>query len=188
MMDRHRLEEALHAVGELLADRNEPFDVVAIGGGGLLLLGILQRPTIDLDLVAIAADGALVTAEPMPPPLLTAAREVGALLKLPDRWLNGQPTSLLRFGLPPGFLERTTRREFGALTVLLASRYDQICFKLYAAADDSPHGKHLADLRLLAPSPAELQTARDWVLTHDSSDGFRPILDEVVAALGGSDA
>ncbi len=37
------LEEALETLGELLADRGEEAEVVAIGGGSLLLLGFIAR-------------------------------------------------------------------------------------------------------------------------------------------------
>ena len=53
------LERALEMLGELIADRGLSFEVHAIGGGSLLLLGLLDRPTEDLDLVAIVRAGAL---------------------------------------------------------------------------------------------------------------------------------
>ena len=36
-------------LGELLADRGHAVELVAIGGGSLLLLGLIERPTKDLD-------------------------------------------------------------------------------------------------------------------------------------------
>ena len=39
----------MRRVGDLLTDRREPMEVVAIGGGSLLLLGLIKRPTRDLD-------------------------------------------------------------------------------------------------------------------------------------------
>lgn len=47
------LEEALGILGQLLLDRGLCYEVVAIGGGGLLLLGHILRTTKDLDLVAL---------------------------------------------------------------------------------------------------------------------------------------
>jgi hypothetical protein len=106
------------------------------------------------------------------------------MMKLPPGWLNAEPASLLDFGLPPGFLGRTERREYGGLIVRLASRYDQVCFKLFAAVDDSPRGKHFADLKELVPMPDELRSAARWTMTQDSSEGFRHFLVQVLAALG----
>ena len=121
---------------------------------------------------------------PLPAALREAADDVARLMKLSSGWLNAGPASLLDLGLPEGFLGRTVRRKYEGLTVQLASRYDQVCFKLYAAADDSPRGKHFADLKQLAPSADELLAAASWVLTHDNSEGFRQILGQVLMALG----
>ncbi len=184
MLDHASLEEALVAVGDLLDDRGHDIEVVAIGGGGLLLLGLIERSTKDLDLVGLVSGSRLVKPVPMPPALSQAAADVAQLMKLPPGWLNAGPASLLDFGLPAGFLDRTVRRKYGGLTVQLASRYDQVCFKLFAAADDSPRGKHFADLKQLGPSPDELRAAASWVITHDASEGFRQILSQVLAAFG----
>jgi hypothetical protein len=39
-------------IGAYLEDRGESLEVVGIGGSALLLLGMIERPTQDLDLVA----------------------------------------------------------------------------------------------------------------------------------------
>lgn len=184
MFDSASLDDALIAVGDLLEERGHRIEVVAIGGGSLLLLGLIDRPTKDLDLVALKLGETLVKPIPLPPALRDAAGDVARVMKLPADWLNAGPAAMLDLGLPEGFLERTVRREYGGLVVHVASRYDQICFKLYAAADDSPQGKHFADLKLLAPTPEELRHAAAWTVTHDPSDAFRSILDQVLATLG----
>jgi hypothetical protein len=184
MFDQSSLPEALEALGELLGDRGHRYEVVAIGGGSLLLLGLIERPTKDLDLVALLVGGQLTNPVPLPAPLQEAATDVMRVMELNADWFNAGPASMLELGLPPGFLERTVRLEYGGLTVHVASRFDQICFKLYAAADDSPRGKHFADLKLLAPSAKELEVAVTWVHTHDSSDGFRTIVAQVIDARG----
>lgn len=183
-MDRGALADALDAVGALLHDRGAHVEVVAIGGGGLLLLDLIERATHDLDLVALKRGDQLVKAEPLPAELREAAEDVARLMDLSPTWLNGGPTSMIDLGLPPGLLARATRRAHGGLVIYLASRYDQICFKLYATADDSPRGKHFADLRRLAPTPEELRSAAAWVITHDDSAGFLHILDQVLALFG----
>jgi hypothetical protein len=105
---------------------------------------------------------------------------VGRTLGLSDDWLNPGPAELLRFGLPEGFEGRVERRRYGSLTVHVAGRLDQICFKLYAAVDQGPGSKHSADLRRLKPTREDLLTAARWSRTHDPSDGYR---DELVATL-----
>ena len=75
-----------------------------------------------------------------------------------------------------------------ALVVNLAGRYDQICFKLYAAVDQGPRSKHVQDLRLLGPTEEELLAAARWTVTHDPSEGFRAMLAQALAFLGVEDA
>jgi hypothetical protein len=68
----------------------------------------------------------------------------------------------------------------------LASRKDQICFKLYAGVDQGPQSKHTKDLEKLRPSPEELRWAGEWCRTQDASDSFAEQLDLALRALGGS--
>ena len=124
-----------------------------------------------------------MSASPLPPFLLAAVRDVAAATGLRDDWLNAGPASLLDFGLPPGFEHRTTTRRFGPLTVHLAGRKDQICFKLYACVDQGPGSKHAVDLRRLKPSREELAQAAVWSKTHDPSEGFAQQLELALRAL-----
>ena len=174
------LETALSDVGALLSSRGHQIEIVAIGGGGLLLLGLITRPTNDCDVVAILDDGVLRRGQPLPASLREASIDVARQRGLREDWLNAGPASLVDLGLPAGLLDRTERRDYDGLIVHLASRLDQIHFKLYAAADDSPGGKHAADLRALHPTRAELEQAAAWARTHDPSPGFALILAQVI--------
>jgi hypothetical protein len=98
--------------------------------------------------------------------------------------MNAAPSSLLDHGLPNGFMARAERRQYGGLVLHLASRVDQVAFKLYAAIDQGPDSKHVADLRLLSPTPSELRDAARWTRRHDPSDGFRDILLQVLEYFG----
>lgn len=174
-------------LGELLADRGHSIEVVAIGGGSLLLLQLIERPTKDLDLVAIVDDGKYVSAQPLPVFLAAAVSDVALATGLRGDWLNAGPTSLLDFGLPDGFETRMTSKRFGGLVVHLAGRSDQICFKLYASVDQGPVSKHALDLKKLEASPAELLHAAAWCKTHDPSEAFADQLELALQALGGRD-
>ena len=77
------LEAALATLGEVLADREVSFDLALIGGGALLLLGAIERPTKDLDIVARVEAGDLVQATPLPPILMEAVSDVAGALGLP---------------------------------------------------------------------------------------------------------
>lgn len=59
-MNSATLDQALDILGQLLANRKCHYEVVAIGGGGLLLLGQIVRMTKDLDLLALL-DEALIS-------------------------------------------------------------------------------------------------------------------------------
>lgn len=181
MFEAHSLRQALSTLGGLLGERGLSYEIVAIGGGGLLLLGIIERPTKDLDALAIVDDGEYVVARPLPAQLVEAVTETAIAHDLAVDWLNPGPTDQLRFGLPAGFRGRTIRQVFGGLTLYLASRYDQICFKLYAAVDGGRRSKHIADLLDLDPGDDELRDASEWVKTQDASDVFPELVDQCLA-------
>ena len=178
------LEEALGILGQLILDRGLHYEVVAIGGGGLLLLGQILRTTKDLDLVALIEEGEFISADPLPVPLFQAIHDVGVALNLGKEWVNIGPTDLLKMGLPEGFKTRMHTLHHGGLIVHLAGRFDQICFKLYAAVDKGPNSKHFADLKILRPTQMELDEAKRWCITHDVSKEFSKDLTSALSALG----
>lgn len=150
-MDAGQTDRLLSALGEQLAARGERVELVVIGGSGLLALGLISRPTGDVDIVALLSGGLLTKPRPLPAAVIEARDHVARDFNLPEDWLNAAPADLLDFGLPDSFVDRLERRDYGeALTVHLASRYDQIHFKLYAMVDQGA-GKHEADLRDHSP-------------------------------------
>jgi hypothetical protein len=115
---------------------------------------------------------------------VNAARDVGRAYELNEGWINVGPASLMDWGLPEGWHDRVEIRQFGGLEIHLTSRFDQVCFKLYAAVDRGPKDKHFADLRALNPTDDELLKAAAWTVTHDPSPGFRQQLAQCLRALG----
>lgn len=187
--DRDRVGAALAALGEQLRLAGERYELVVIGGSGLLTLGLIDRTTRDVDLLALRREGELIDPRPLPQSLLDARDRVADDFGLPRNWLNVAPSGLLDLGLPAGFADRLERHDHGlALTVWLASRLDQIHFKLYALADQAPGGKHDLDLRALEPTREELLAAARWAITHDPSEGFQLELTGALAYLGVEDA
>lgn len=182
-------DRLLGALSEQLAAAGERYELVVVGGSALLALGVIDRATRDIDLVALRGGGGLESADPLPPPLRHSAQLVARDFGLSPDWLNSGPTTLLDLGLPAGFTERLQGRDFGeALRVDFASRYDQIHFKLYATVDAGGPGKHLEDLLALAPTEAELLAAARWTRTHDPSAGYEQSLRSALDHLGVSDA
>ena len=89
-------------------------------------------------------------------------------------------------GLPAGFETRLHTKHYHGLTVHLADRFDQICFKLYAAVDQGIRSKHFNDLIALQPTNSELLIAKNWTITHDVSEGFAEELESLLAILEAS--
>lgn len=176
--------ELLNALAEQLEALGAKHEIVVIGGSALLALGLVDRATRDVDLVALREGDSLLTVSAIPPTLADARDIVARDFAIPSNWLNAGPAALLDFGLPAGFIERAEERVYGAaLTVTFASRYDQIHFKLYAMVDQGP-GKHERDLRALTPTEAELLAAARWSRTHDPSEGYREMLINALRYMG----
>src|SRR2546422_6649516 len=113
-LDQTRTHELLAAVGEQLAARGAHAELVVIGGSALLAVGLISRPTRDVDIVALLAKQTLIDPRPLPPELISARDRVARDFGLPENWLNASPADLLDFGLPEGFVERLERRDYGA--------------------------------------------------------------------------
>ncbi len=183
-LDFTTLENALVMLGQRLTRSKQYYELVAIGGASLVLLGYIDRTTKDLDLVALMEEGRLISAKPLPKSLLKEIAAVGTALEIGEHWVNGGPTSLLEAGLPEGFEERLVIRRYSGLTIHFASRRDQICFKLYAAVDQGSTSKHFVDLQRLEATRQELLTAKKWCLTQDVSSEFAIMLTQALGALG----
>lgn len=184
-----QLAKLLGALSEQLRTLGASYELVVIGGAALAALGLVRRPTRDVDVVALRAEGAISPADPFPEPLVEAVKRVASDFGLGEGWLNPGPTAdLVRLGLPEGFEARMITRSYGPpLTVHFAGRLDQIHLKLYAMVDQGV-GRHEDDLKALDPSSEELLAAARWARTHDPSEGFRGELMKVIAYLGVQDA
>ena len=175
------LEEGLAELGALLARETKSADLVLIGAGALLLLGEIARSTADLDAVARFDNGTLRASRPFPDFLVAAIRRVGAALDLPhlprdDKdWLNSGPSHLTTLGLPDGFEERLLIRHYDTLTIRIASRYDLIAFKFFAATDAQRANRRVidrADLQALKPTADEIRHALSWCARVDGRMEF----------------
>jgi len=182
------LDLLLNALADQLRALASHVEIVVVGGSALTALGLVSRATRDVDLLAIAEDGELRLAEPLPQALLTARAAVAADYGLAENWLNAGPTDLLKWGLPVGFMSRVVSRSYGtALIVDFASRFDQVHFKLFAMVVQGG-GRHEADLRALNPTQDELTAAALWSITQDPSPGYRSVLVDALRVLGVGDA
>lgn len=184
------MDQALNLLsGRLDLAETEALRLVVCGGLALIATGLRRRTTRDMDVVALLDHaGKLMNPDPLPDFLVSAANQVARDLGLSQDWINNGPSrgegGLFQMGLPEGFVGRLTERKYGPrLTIHFIGRLDQIHFKLYAAVDQRD-GVHLTDLRALHPTPAELEAACRWAMTHDVSEGFKMMLKELLIQLG----
>lgn len=187
------VEQALAALGEWLEEEGgEPLGVVILGGTALILHGIVDRGTSDVDLLALAdpvdrdqgGSPTIRPPEPLPRRLRDGIRRIARDFQLSEDWMNVGPAAQWKTGLPEGLVERLEWRRFGHLHAGLVSRYDLIFFKLYAAADSGgTESVHFQDLLKLRPSEQELAEAERWVRTQDPSPAFQSLLDQALEAV-----
>jgi len=187
-MEEDAVDRALETLGGLLEERGLGYEIVVVGGSALLLLGLIHRPTRDLDVLALVSQGQYVIAQPLPIDLERAARDVAAELGLDPDWLNSGPTAQIHSGLPTGFRDRVETRIYRTLVVHVASRLDHIHLKLDAVVNRWPsQGKHVDDLRRLAPTRRELLEAARWVRDQDAGPEFPRMVAAVLRAFGVDD-
>jgi len=167
-----------------------PISLVVCGGTALAALGLVNRTTKDVDVLAQAEEAKegikVLKIDEFPQWLKEAAETVGRDFGLPEGWLNLGPASQLESGLPERFEKRLVKRRYGKyLTVYFTGRTDQIFFKLYAAIDRDDY--HVQDLLALKPTEKEMEEATKWVLTQDVSEGFRLVLKDFLKRNGYGD-
>jgi len=184
---RETFEEPLAALGQLLEERGLRYELYAVGGGALQLLGLITRPTRDIDIIGKVEGQRILPMVTLPTSLARAIEDTARVFRISPQWVNTGPQSLLDLGLPDGAIGRAHRRQWGGLVLNIADRRDQIFFKLYAAADQGPRSKHFDDLRRLEPTPEELRDAAAWARTHDPSEGFGVELGAALRDLGVTD-
>lgn len=128
MLGSKELEDVLAAVGDLLQAEGERVGIVVVGGASLNLLGLIERTTSDVDVIArvhLSDDGpeqALVPPKPMPEPLVGAIETVARDFDLPADWMNAVIGAQWKLGLPPYLEEDLTWRTYGGLRVGLVGR------------------------------------------------------------------
>jgi hypothetical protein len=187
------LDDALRVTGALLERRGSTLAIVVVGGTALNLLGVVNRTTNDVDVIALATAHTtgpptdVRPPDPLPRELRDAVATVTRDLGLPADWLNTAVAAQWQTGLPPDFAARVSWRRYGGLWVGLAGRIDLIHLKLYAAADDvGPASRHFRDLVALQPGDSELEAARRWIGTQDPSEAMTDAVRAVIAHVRGA--
>lgn len=137
------------------------FEGIVIGGSALGLMGIIQRPTRDFDILVPELPLAIAAAAR---DFAKAQRQAG--VDLIDDWLNNGPMQLGDV-LPAGWRERVQRIFEGQVLVLSTpGRPDLLKSKRFALCD---RGTDLPDCISLAPTPDELTVALPWLEYQDGN-------------------
>jgi hypothetical protein len=198
MIDPSKTHPLLRELNDALAiEGAEPVNWIVCGGTALGILGLVRRPTRDVDVIGAWSAEALqvIQLDRFPPPVERAiARVADAHPELRSSgisWVNLGPKGLLNFGLPPGCTDRLAPRSIGThLTLQLPDRLDLIAFKVFAAIEAAHERRkaHKEDLQVLTPNEKELQFAIDWVVTiPDRNHQLRAELREFLQELGHED-
>jgi len=185
------LTSALNLLGEFLTEGVSPPMWLVVGGGSALLVQRLgDRPTKDVDVMALREwEGNVTSAYPLPVAVKEAAAKVAAELGLDSDWLNGA-ASLHGFDialLPAHFWQDLETREYGpSLKISFIGRTGLILLKLSAALGRDQH-RDIEDLLKLEPNRAETEESLRWVLHHLHGTATHPKLQSLLQELGHAD-
>lgn len=145
-----------------LASVSLSFDAVVIGGSALVLMGVVQRTTRDVDVLVPAVTPAVARAAR---DFARAQRAAG--VDLADDWLNNGPMQLGDV-LPSGWRERVVPLFDGhVLTLRTLARPDLLKSKLFALCD---RGIDLSDCVALSPTHEELVECLPWLVLQDGNE------------------
>lgn len=198
MIDPSSATPLLRELNDALAlEGAPPVEWIICGGTAMLMQGLVQRTTRDVDVIAGLNSSTLelVPLRRFTPPVERAIDRVASahpeLHTEGARWVNLGPRRLIEAGLPPGCIERIRSLVVGPyLTLHLPARIDLLAFKLFAAVD--PQGNrqqvHQRDFVALMPTEAETRFATDWVLTiPDPNHSLRTELRDLLKDIGHDD-
>jgi hypothetical protein len=190
-MNEDGLSKALHLLGEFLADGSRaPVWLVVGGGSALLAQRLSNRPTKDVDVMALREwEGNVISAYPLPEPVKQAAAKVATELLLDPNWLNGA-ASLHGFDLsllPTSFWQDLDTRDYGQfLKVSFIGRPGLILLKLSAALGRDQR-RDIEDLLKLKPTATETEESLRWIFQHLLGTTTHPKLHPLLQELGHDD-
>ena len=140
-----------------LEQRKLKYETTVIGGAALIVMGITNRRTRDVDCLTPS----------IPLEIQQAAKEFAKSesdLGLDEDWFNNGP-ALLAGDLPEGWQSRRVPLYRGkALVLITLGRIDCLRAKIFAYLDRQ---KDLDDCVALKPSPDELKECYPWLQERD---------------------
>ncbi len=170
-MDLVKAEDMLRALGKVLDFQDlEPVDIVICGAMALLMRGMVNRSTRDIDSLGLVEErkGVMILRKPLFSAELRAAVErVGNLYGEGKNWLSSAAIVLHEDTvLPPDIITESEARKFGErLTVRVCSRQHLVFLKLWGAINRGE--PDIGDLRDMGVSEREAREAAAWCLDQD---------------------
>lgn len=158
------MRDALKSFDKYLEKEDLAFSATVIGATALIVMGIVDRATADVDCLAPI----------IPADIKEASQRFAKSYKGPDGplhadWLNNGPESLIR-DLPKGWEQRVNILFKGRrLKLTTLSRLDLLRSKLFAYCDRQ---QDLEDCIALRPTAAELSECLGWVEERDANPGW----------------
>jgi hypothetical protein len=182
-MDAARAEKLLEALGEILESQDDgPYDIVVCGGMALIMQGIVERRTTDIDALGVVTveGGLLSVGRPVSTTDFdTAVARVAGIYGEQVDWFNFAATNQLEMTMPAGLVDRAIPKSYGVkLTVRLCSRYDMVHLKMMASLDRGE--EQTTDLSRMQPTEEEAKAAAAWCLAQGcSSYRLKALLEEL---------
>ena len=168
-------KQTIKAFDDWLEARALTFEAVVIGGSALVLLGVTNRVTRDVDILHPEVPNQVRQAACA---FAVEMRQNG--IPLEDDWLNNGPSSLQSL-LPPQWNARTRNIFSGtALNLRTLGRSDLLCTKLFALCD---RGTDWSDCLALEPTAQELLDAISWLTQQDTNPMWPSHVRETLAVL-----
>jgi hypothetical protein len=146
------------------------FEGVAIGGTALVVLDIIQRSTIDVDLLE----------RDIPEGIAEAARNFATLHGLSENWFNAGPVDIIR-SLPHNWRADLEPLFTGdSLILKTLSRINLIRTKFWAMCDRM---RDIDDLVAMNPSLEEIEMSVQWVKPLDANPDWPRHVESMALAL-----
>ena len=155
------MRDVLAAFDQFLEKEDLTFTATVIGATALLVMGVIDRATVDVDCLAPTIPDSIRKASQK-----FARHYKGLDAPLMEDWLNNGPESLSR-DLPSGWEQRVVPLFQGKrLQLTTLGRSDLLRSKLYAFCDRQ---QDLEDCLALKPSLQELKECAPWLEKLDAN-------------------
>ncbi len=156
------MKALLMAFDSFLLKRGLEFQGTIIGGAALLVMGVIDRATEDVDCLEPTLSPDIKAAATA---FRSAYQGPGAPLK--EEWLNNGPASLIQ-DLPAGWeARRVPLFEGRALKLQTLGRMDLLRSKVFAFCDRQ---LDFQDCLALKPSAGELRALQPWLKERDLNE------------------